>query len=81
MNNRHELDIALRAYEIFSARHPRPVQVTIGQAAQMLGLDRKTVSKIMKTGKLQFNDCGLIPIEQGDRLIVSRSANITHNAA
>jgi hypothetical protein len=56
--------IAQRAVDLYVSRHPRPVQVTITQAAQMLGLSRPTVRNLMKAGKLSFNKCGMIPIEQ-----------------
>jgi len=57
---------ALRALEIYAARHPRPSQVTIKQAADMLGLSRHTVSKMVHAGQFRLNKCGLIPIEQVD---------------
>lgn len=66
-----EIEIAVKAVQLYAERHPRPVQVTITQAAQMLGLSRPTVRNLMKAGKLSFNACGLIPIEQVDRLLVS----------
>jgi excisionase family DNA binding protein len=69
-----ELETAVQAVEIYAARHPRPVQVTITQAAQMLGLSRPTVRNLMKAGKLSFNGCGLIPIEQIDRLLLAKTA-------
>jgi excisionase family DNA binding protein len=64
-----ETKAALRALELFSARHPRPTQVTIGQAAEMLSLSRWTVSKMVKAGTLRLNRCGLIPIEQVDAVL------------
>lgn len=71
MNEVNELKTAVRAVQLYAERHPRPVQVTITQAAQMLGLSRPTVRNLMKAGKLCFNGCGLIPIEQVDRLLLS----------
>lgn len=71
MNEVNELKTAVRAVQLYAERHPRPVQVTITQAAQMLGLSRPTVRNLMKAGKLSFNGCGLIPIEQVDRLLLS----------
>jgi hypothetical protein len=67
-----ELETALRAIEIFSARHPRPTQVNMTQAAEMLGLSRPTVRNLLKFGKLRLNGCGLIPIEQVDALLAAR---------
>jgi len=34
-------------------------------------LSRPTVRNLMKAGKLSFNGCGLIPIEQVDRLLLA----------
>ncbi|CAB3855578.1 MULTISPECIES: helix-turn-helix domain-containing protein [Achromobacter] len=68
-----EIKIALKAVEIYAQRHPRPPHVTIVQAAEMLGLSRPTVRKLMKAGKLSLNGCGLIPIEQVDRLLLPDS--------
>lgn len=65
---------AVRAVELYAQRHPRPPQVTVTQAAKMLGLSRPTVHKLMKAGKLTFNSCGQIPIEQVDRVLASNYA-------
>jgi DNA-binding transcriptional regulator LsrR (DeoR family) len=64
-----EIEIAERAVQLYAGRHPRPVQVTIGQAAEMLGLSRWTVSKMLRTGQFKLNKCGLIPIEQVDAVL------------
>ncbi|HKT63470.1 MAG TPA: DNA-binding protein [Burkholderia sp.] len=47
--------------------HPRPTHVTQMQAAEMLGISRWTVSKMVKAGDLKLNRCGLIPIEEIDK--------------
>lgn len=60
--------IASRAVELFEQQHPRPTQVTQIQAAEMLGISRWTVSKMVKAGDLKLNRCGLVPIEQIDRV-------------
>ncbi|WP_349666347.1 helix-turn-helix domain-containing protein [Achromobacter xylosoxidans] len=65
---------AARAVELYAQRHPRPPQVNVTQAAKMLGLSRPTVHKLMKAGKLTFNSCGQIPIEQVDRVLASNYA-------
>jgi hypothetical protein len=57
--------------DLYEKRSPRPVQVTIKQAAAMLGLSTRTVSKMLKTGELRFNGCGKIPIGQID-LVLAR---------
>ena len=65
---------AVRAVELYAQRHPRPPQVNVTQATKMLGLSRPTVHKLMKAGKLTFNSCGQIPIEQVDRVLASNYA-------
>jgi excisionase family DNA binding protein len=65
-----EIEIAERAVQLYAGRHPRPVQVTITQAAEMLGLSRHTVSKMVRAGQLKLNRCGLIPIEQVDAMLM-----------
>jgi hypothetical protein len=64
-----DLEIAERAVQLYAGRHPRPVQVTITQAAQMLGLSRHTVSKMVRASQLKLNQCGMIPIEQVDAML------------
>ncbi|MBY4833667.1 DNA-binding protein [Burkholderia dolosa] len=59
--------IASRAVELFKQQHPHPTHVTQMQAAEMLGISRWTVSKMVKTSNLKLNRCGLVPIEQIDR--------------
>jgi excisionase family DNA binding protein len=71
MTEQDALDIAVRAVSIYAGRHPRPSQVTAKQAADMLGLSRPTVRKFMDAGRLKYNHCGLIPIEQVDALLAS----------
>jgi excisionase family DNA binding protein len=44
------------------------------QAAEMLGISRHTVSKMVHTGKLRLNGCGLIPISQVDALLEAYDA-------
>lgn len=61
-----EIQFAIRAVQLYAERHPRPPHVTIIQAAEILGLSRHTVSKMVKTGQIKLNKCGLIPIEQVD---------------
>lgn len=64
-----EIEMLERAFKFYEARRPRPTQVTIGQAAEMLGLSRWTVSKMLRTGQFKLNKCGLIPIEQVDAVL------------
>lgn len=65
----NEIEMLERAFEFYEARRPRPTQVTIGQAAEMLGLSRWTVSKMLRAGQFKLNKCGLIPIEQVDKAL------------
>ena len=58
-----ELDIALRAVQLYAETHPRPTHVTIGQAAQMLGIGRWKATQLVKAGVLRINACGLVPVE------------------
>ena len=61
-----EMKIIIKAFELFSARRPRPSHVTQKQAAEMLGLSPQTASKMLRHGTFKLNKCGLIPIEQVD---------------
>lgn len=69
-----ELQIALAAVRLYAETHPRPTQVTQTQAAQMLGLSRITVAKLLRSGALSLNACGLIPIEMVDSARAARKA-------
>ena len=64
-----ELEIALKAVRLYAETHPRPVQVTQTQAAEMLGLSRPTISRLIRTGQLRLNRCGLIPVVEIDRIL------------
>ncbi|WP_244111930.1 hypothetical protein [Burkholderia diffusa] len=63
------LRIATRAVRIYAESHPRPLQVTQKQAAEILGLSRNTLCKMVKFGQFKLNRCGMIPIEQVDRAL------------
>jgi len=60
------IEIATQAVRLYAETHPRPTHVTQVQAAQMLHLSRDTIRKLIRTGTLRLNACGLIPIEQVD---------------
>jgi excisionase family DNA binding protein len=64
-----ETKAALKALELFSARHPRPSQVNQKQAAEMLGVSARTIYNMLKAGTLKLNRCGMIPIEQVDAVL------------
>jgi len=66
-----ELAIAIRAVQLYAERHPRPLQVTQIQAAEMLGISRWTFSKMVKFGHFKLNKCGMIPIEQVDQALAA----------
>ena len=51
------------------AESPRPLQVTQGQAAEILRISRATVSKMIKSGSFTLNACGMIPISQIDKAL------------
>jgi len=65
------LNTAIKAVEIYAARHPRPPHVTITQAAEMLGRNRSTVTAMLSRYRIPLNACGQIPIESVDRLLTS----------
>ena len=71
MTEQHALEIAVKAVEIYAARHPRPPHVTITQAAAMLGRSRPTATLLMKRHKVKLNGCGAIAIEDVDRMLVA----------
>ncbi len=64
-----ELELIDKAIERFAAKHPRPSQVTQKLAAEMLNLSEQTVGKMVKTGRIRLNDCGMIPITEIDRVL------------
>lgn len=64
-----ETKAALKALELYSARHPRPSQVNQKQAAEMLHVSPRTVHNMLKAGTLKLNRCGMIPIEQIDAVL------------
>ena len=60
------LALAAHAVRLYAETHPRPTQVTQAQAAEMLGISRHTVSRMIAAGELSLNRCGLVPIEKVD---------------
>ncbi|CAJ8547297.1 Uncharacterised protein [Burkholderia pseudomallei] len=63
METNEVISLARRAVQLYAETHPRPTQVTQLQAAEMLGISRATVSRMVKAGQLKLNRCGMIPIE------------------
>ena len=64
-----EVEIALKAVQLYAEPHPRPSQVTQDQAAEMAGVSRGTISKMIKSGRLKLNEFGRIPVSEIDRAI------------
>lgn len=69
-----QLEIAARAVQLYAETHPRPPQVTQTQAAQMIGVSRPTLSRMVKAGTLKLNACGMIPISEIDRVLAADRA-------
>ena len=69
-----ELQMAAKAVQMYAESHPRPTQVNQVQAAEMLGLSHPTVRKLVRSGVLPLNACGLIPIEIVDSARAARKA-------
>jgi excisionase family DNA binding protein len=67
----NELNIAIKAVQTYAELHPRPSHVTQKQAAEILGLSVPTVRKMVASGALKLNKCGLIPITQIDMAIAA----------
>ena len=66
-----EVEIALKAVQLYAETHPRPSQVTQDQAAEMAGVSRGTISKMIKSGRLKLNEFGRIPVSEIDRAIAA----------
>lgn len=60
--------VALRAVQLYAEKHPRPTMVTQAQAAEMLGVSRKTIYNYIRAGHLRLNKCGQLPIESVDAI-------------
>jgi hypothetical protein len=67
--NAEVLEVATKAVQLYAESHPRPLQVNISQAADMLGISRKTLSGRIKSGWIRMNALGMIPIGEIDRVI------------
>lgn len=64
-----ELQIAQQAVRLYAETHPRPLQVTQKQAAEMLGIHFHTVRKMIRAGTIKLNACGMIPISEVDKAL------------
>ncbi|TXG77748.1 MAG: DNA-binding protein [Rhodocyclaceae bacterium] len=63
--------IAVDAVRFYAETHPRPPHVTQTQAAEVLGLSRATVSRLVHAGELRLNTAGMVPIGEVDRLLAT----------
>jgi Mn-dependent DtxR family transcriptional regulator len=70
-----ELEIALKAVQIYAEQHPRPHHVTKTQAAEMLGVSMPTMAKLIESGVVTMNRLGKIPIAEIDRALLPRRAS------
>lgn len=61
--------VALRAVQLYAESHPRPSQVTQHQAAEMAGVSRTKIHRMVKAGLLPINKFGRIPTAEVDRAI------------
>jgi predicted HTH domain antitoxin len=64
-----EVDIALKAVQLYAEAHPRPSHVTHEQAAEMAGVSRGTISKMVSAGTIKLNGFGRIPVAEIDRVL------------
>ena len=69
MNQESILSVAIKAVQLYAETHQRPAQVTQTQAAEMLGLSRATVNRMVQAGLVRLNKCGMIGITEVDRLL------------
>lgn len=60
---------AKRGAQLYAEQHPRPTQVNMTQAAEMLDLTPQTVRKMVRDGRIALNKLGLIPIMEIDRAL------------
>lgn len=66
------LQIAAQAVRLYAESHPRPPHVTMADAAEMLGISRPTMSRIIKAGIIRLNACGRVPISEIDAALEAR---------
>jgi len=69
-----EFEIALKAVQTYAEMHPRPLQVTQKQAAEMLNISQNTLRKIVSRGDIRLNKMGMISITEIDNALLSRAA-------
>lgn len=64
--NQEIITIAAAAVQRYAETHPRPTHVNQAQAAEMLGVSKPTMCKLVARGLFRLNKLGMIPIEQID---------------
>ena len=69
MTDTEALNIAMRAARMALDMRPRPTQVTQTQAAEMLGVSRPTVSRMIAAGVIRLNKAGMISITEIDKVL------------
>lgn len=60
--------------QLIKDTHPRPSQVTLKQAAEMLNVSEPTARKLVRAGELKPNNAGMIPIAEIDKYCFARAA-------
>lgn len=65
-----EIELIARGVQRYAETHPRPSQVTQEQAAEMLGVSRATISRMIKAGILRLNRGGRIPTSEIDKALL-----------
>lgn len=69
-----ELQIATKAVQLYAETHPRPIDVTQKQAAQMLNRSEPTIKKLIEAGTIKLNIDGRIPITEIDKFSQPKAA-------
>lgn len=70
----NELQLAVKAVQMYAESHPRPPHVTQKQAAIMLHISPNTFRKIVARGDIKLNTFGMIAISEVDNALLSRAA-------
>jgi hypothetical protein len=74
MNEQILQQVAFNAVRLYAETHPRPIQVTQRQAAEMLDKSEVTISRMVKAGTIKLNGAGMIPISEIDRILLPKVA-------
>lgn len=75
------VDIIARGVRLYAETHPRPACVLVAEAAEMIGISRGTLYKMIRSGEVRINAAGRIPMTEIDRVIaVGRSQRGTASA-